>query len=791
MKISEQWLRQWVEPGLSSAELAQLLTMAGLEVATVEAAAGDFRGVVVAEIVAAAAHPGADKLRVCQVNNGTETVQVVCGADNARVGLKAPLARVGAELPGDFRIEQRTLRGEQSRGMLCSEPELGLSGSGYGLMELAVDAPLGADLRSYLELDDQVINLELTPNRADCLGLRGIAREVGVLTRKKVSEPEFNPVNPSVDVSFPVKLENPEACPRYLGRIIKGVDVSRPSPAWMRERLRRSGMRSLDAVVDVTNYVMLELGQPMHAFDLDKLREGIVVRKARADESLLLLDGRTVSLNADTLLITDAAGPLAVAGIMGGADSAVSESTTDIMLEAAFFSPLALAGQARSYSLATESGHRFERGVDYDLQRRAMERASQLLIDIVGGDAGPITEAVAEDQLPVVKSVGLRRERIPRLLGFTLEDEEVERILEGLGLLLNTTGSGWRAKVPSWRFDINIEADLLEELVRIHGYNKLPLRRLRSVQQIKARPEQTLSIRQLRLHLANRDYREAVTYSFIDPAAQALFDPEITPLQVQNPISPELSVMRTSLLPGLVNALRHNVNRQRYRVRLFESGLCFLPGAEGLEQRPSLAAVITGRRLPESWAEQGEQFDFFDAKGDLESLLALADDSAAFRFEPAQRTGLHPGQTAAVWRGEKFLGRVGALHPACQTHYGLGAPVYVFELDLEVLRNRVLPDFKELSRFPEIRRDLAVSVAETVNAAEIVKNIQNISVAYLTNIMLFDMYKGKGIDPKRKSLAFGLTFGDSSRTLSDQDIAKSVDQVIDFLQKTYHAELRE
>ncbi|MCY4426261.1 MAG: phenylalanine--tRNA ligase subunit beta [Halieaceae bacterium] len=791
MKISEQWIRQWVEPGLSSAELAQLLTMAGLEVTTVEAAAGDFRGVVVAEIVAAAAHPGADKLRVCQVNTGSETVQVVCGADNARVGLKAPLARVGAELPGDFRIEQRTLRGEQSRGMLCSEPELGLSASGDGLMELAEDAPLGEDLRSYLDLDDQVINLELTPNRADCLGLRGIAREVGVLTRKKFSEPEFNPVKPSVDVSFPVKLENPEACPRYLGRIIKGVDVSRPSPAWMRERLRRSGLRSIDAVVDVTNYVMMELGQPMHAFDLDKLREGIVVRKARDDESLLLLDGRSVSLNTDTLLISDAAGPLAVAGIMGGADSAVSESTTDLMLEAAFFSPLALAGQARSYGLATESGHRFERGVDYDLQRRAMERASQLLIDIVGGDAGPITEAVAEDQLPTVKPIALRRERIPRLLGFTLENEEVERILEGLGLLLNTTGSGWRAKVPSWRFDINIEVDLLEELVRIHGYDNLPLRRLRSVQYIKARPEQTLCIRQLRLHLANRDYREAVTYSFIDPAAQALFDPEITPLQVRNPISKELSVMRSSMLPGLVNALRYNVNRQRYRVRLFESGLCFLPGAEGLEQRPFLAAVITGRRLPESWAEQGEQFDFFDAKGDLESLLALADDSAAFRFEPAQRTGLHPGQTAAVWRGEKFLGHVGALHPACQAHYGLGAPVYLFELDLEVLRDRVLPEFRELSRFPEIRRDLAVSVDETVNAAEIVKNIQDISVAYLTNIMLFDMYKGKGIDPKRKSLAFGLTFGDSSRTLSDQDIAKSVDQVIDFLQKTYHAELRE
>ena len=791
MKFSEQWLRQWVQPDLSSGELAHLLTMAGLEVGTVTPAAEDFSGVVVGEITAAQPHPEADKLRVCQVSTGTETLQIVCGAANARVGLRAPLAQVGAVLAGGTRIKPVRLRGVESRGMLCAEAELGLSTAAAGLMELAADAPLGEDLRSYLALDDQVFDLDLTPNRADCLGIRGIAREVGALTGCAVGNPEWEPVPETLSAARAVTLENPEACPRYLGRVIKGVDNSRPTPLWMQERLRRSGQRCVDAVVDVTNYVMLELGQPMHAFDLNHLREEIVVRTAEEREELTLLDGRQLTLNAGSLLITDADGPLALAGIMGGARCTVNETTTDVMLESAFFHPRALAGQARSYGLATESCHRFERGVDYNLQRHALERASQLLSEIAGGAVGPITEALASDHLPVTKTVALRRERIPRLLGFELEDAAVERILEDLGLTLTTDSSGWRAEVPSWRFDLAIEADLLEELARISGYENIPVLRPGATLRIRPKREQSLSLRALRRCLAARDYREAVTYSFVDPGGQALFDPETPPLPVQNPISSELSVMRSSLLPGLMNAVRHNVNRQRSRVRLFETGLRFLPGADGLQQRPTLAAVLTGRRWPESWTESGEQVDFYDAKGDLEALLALTAEPATFRFVAAQRPAFHPGQTAALWRGDEMVGHVGALHPSCLTHYDLDTPVLAFEVDLEVLCERALPEFRIPSRFPGIRRDLAVLVQKSVAVAELLEGVRQVAGSELTGLMLFDVYEGEGIDPKRKSLAFGLTFGDASRTLEDRDVSANMDRVIEFLKQTYHAELRE
>ncbi len=790
MKISEQWLREWVSPALDSAELAHQITMAGLEVDAIEPVSAEFSGVIVAEIISAQPHPDADKLRVCQVNTGDETVQVVCGAPNARAGLKAPLARVGAKLPGDFKIKRAKLRGVESQGMLCAEQELGLSEESAGLMELAHEAPVGTDLRDYLDLDDKVIDISITPNRADCLGVIGVAREVALLNSLEVNAPNLAPVAPSIEDTLAISVEAADGCPRYVGRIIRNIDVSRPSPSWLQEKLRRCGIRCIDAVVDVTNYLLLELGQPMHAFDLAKLQGGIVVRPAAPGESLALLDGQTVDVQPGTLLIADQSGPLALAGIMGGKASAVSETTTDIFLESAFFAPNLLAGRARSYGLHTESSHRFERGVDFQLQVAAMERATQLLLEIVGGEAGPVREVVSRADLPSRPDVELRAARIEKVLGFRLATDEVERILRGLGLEVSAGAEGWTCRIPSWRFDIAIEVDLLEELARVYGYNQLPVRHIHADLQMRARPETDLSIRYLRRHLGARGFREAITYSFVDPELQRLFDPELVPVALKNPISAEMAVMRTSLLPGLVSAVVHNVNRQQSRVRLFETGLRFAPGRDALQQVPTLAMVCAGERFAESWSTSAEAVDLFDLKGDLESLLALTRMPSDCAFEAAERAALHPGQTARITRKGQAVGYIGALHPTAGARLGLGMPLYLCEIDLAVLLEGARPEFREISRFPEVRRDLAVVVDKTVPARQLMDAVRAASGTYLTDLRLFDVYTGKGIDPKRKSLALGLTFRDHSRTLDEEVVNLAMGQVVDLLEKNYNAELR-
>ncbi len=795
MNISEQWLREWVSPSLTTEALAHQITMAGLEVDSIEPVAGEFTGVIVAEIISAEQHPDADKLRVCEVSTGSETVQIVCGAPNARVGLKAPLALLGAVLPGDFKIKKAKLRGLESQGMLCAEQELGLSDASDGLMELAADAPVGTDIRDYLQLDDKIIEVDLTPNRADCLSVMGIAREVGLLNDMPVKTLRYEKVSVTCDDTFPVELVAADRCPRYLGRVIKGVDVSRPSPLWMQEKLRRAGVRSIDAIVDVTNYVLQELGQPLHAFDFAKLSGGIVVRTANQGETLELLDGQTIELKTDSMVIADANGPVALAGIMGGQPTAVSESTTDIFLESAFFTPVLLAGKARSYGLHTDSSHRYERGVDFQLQREAIERASQLLLDIVGGEAGPLQEIVSEADLPVFPDVTLRAARIEKMLGFDLESAEVERILTGLGLGVSATDEGWTCTVPSWRFDIAIEADLLEELARVYGYNRLPVSHIHADLVIASKPETELSLRYLRRHLSARGYTEAITYTFIDPKLQRVFDPEISPVALSNPISADMAVMRTSLIPGLVNAVLRNTNRQQPRVRLFETGLRFVPDSEnpgvaGLKQTPTLAMVATGQRFTESWAMPKEAGDFFDLKGDLESLLGLTCSPEDFEFKASSRVALHSGQTASIIHNGEEVGYIGAVHPSVASDLGLNAPLYVCEINQDVILGGKLPEFHELSKFPEVRRDLAVIVDKSLPSAELLANVRSVAGSYLTDLRLFDVYEGKGIDPKRKSLALGLTFRDQSRTLSDEDVNLTVDQVIDSLEKNYNAELR-
>ncbi len=790
MKFSEQWLREWVSPALNTAELAHQLTMAGLEVDAIEPMAAGFSGVVVAQILAAEQHPDADKLQICQVSNGTDIVQVVCGAPNARVGLKVALAKVGAQLPGNLKINLAKLRGVESHGMLCAEKELGLSEVSNGLIELAPDAPLGINLRDYLSLDDSVIEISVTPNRADCLGIAGIAREVGLLNSLPVRTPAVTSVPMSVDDTVSISVHASDCCPRYVGRVIKGVDISRPSPLWLQEKLRRGGMHSIDAVVDITNFLLLELGQPMHAFDLDKVRGGIEVRKAAPGESIELLDGQTIALRPDTLIIADREGPLAMAGIMGGKPSAVSASTSDIFLEVAFFAPNTLAGKARSYGLHTDSSHRFERGVDFLLQVPAMERATQMLLDIVGGEAGPIREVASQDHLPSRCDVILRAARIEKVLGFALAATEVERILSGLGLGVVATADGWTCAIPSWRFDLAIEADLLEELARVYGYNRLPVTHIRADLVMQAKPEAGLSVRHLRRHLSARGYREAITFSFVDPKLQRLFDPEREPVALSNPMSAELAVMRTSLLPGLVSAVVHNTNRQQPRVRFFETGLRFIPEDSGLLQIPTLAMVCTGLRFAESWTVAGEHSDFFDLKGDVESLLALTNTSGDYVFEPTSHPAFHPGQSAALTRKGQAVGFVGALHPAVGGQLGLNVPLYLCEIELEVLLESVIPQFKGLSKFPEVRRDIAVVVDKSVSAAQVMDTVRLAAGTYLTDLRLFDVYTGKGIDPKRKSLALGLTFRDQSRTLGDEDVNLTIGQVIDLLEKNYNAELR-
>lgn len=789
MKISESWLREWVNPSITTDELVAQLTMAGLEVDAVESVAGDFTGVIVGEIVECEQHPDADKLRVTKVAGLPDgPTQVVCGAANARVGIKIPFATIGAELPDNFHIKKAKLRGVESFGMLCGQTELKAGDDDSGLWELAADAPVGKNIRDYLNLDDKIIEIELTPNRSDCLSLKGIAREVGVLNRTSVKFPEIKTARVAVNDQFPVTLSAGAACSRYVGRVIRNIDISRPSPAWLQDKLTRAGLRSIDAVVDVTNYVLIELGQPMHAFDLNKLSSAIDVRVAKQGEKILLLDGQEVALNSDTLVIADSKGPLAIAGVMGGKNSAVSETTRDLFLESAFFNPLAIAGRARSYGLHTDSSHRFERGVDYNLQLDAIERATELLLDIVGGEAGPI-QHVTNEHLPQTRQVRLRKARIVSGLSLQMDDAQVVDIMTRLGLeLISQDSDSWLFKVPSYRFDISIEADLLEELARVYGYNRLPTRVLAKPIEMAEHKEADFPITRLRRQLVGRGYQEAITFSFIEPSFSKLFDPTTEPVALKNPISADLSVMRTSLMPGLVNLLINNLNRQQNRVRLFETGLRFVPASNGLVQEACLAGLIYGESLPESWSNTKDTVDFYDLKGDLESVLNLL--GVDYRFESASHSALHPGQTAQLIIGGKLAGVLGALHPSLQQTLGIPGKVYLFELTLGSLAQARVPVFSSLSRFPEVRRDLALLLDRSLPVSELLGAVRSQAGECLTDLKVFDVYMGKGIDPQRKSIAIGLTFRHPSRTLTEDEINASVDTVVRHLQEKYSASLR-
>lgn len=799
MKFSESWLREWVNPSISTQQLVAQLTMAGLEVDAVEPVAGSFSGVVVGEITEIKAHPDAEKLRICAVAGHPEGLkQVVCGAPNAQAGIKVPFATIGAVLPGDFKIKKAKLRGVESLGMLCGQTELAAGDDDTGLWVLPAEAPVGQDLRDYLLLDDNIIDVDLTPNRGDCLSLRGLAREVGVLNSTDVTAPQIDPVQAQVKDTFNVVVADKDACPSYAGRIIRGVDTAAPTPHWMVEKLRRAGVRSIDAIVDVTNYVLLELGQPMHAFDLKKLSGEICVRYAKPAEQITLLNDQEVALQGDTLVIADSTGAIAIAGVMGGASTAVSSSTKDIFLESAFFSPRVLAGKARDYGLHTDASHRYERGVDHRLQVTALERATHLIVSIAGGLPGP-SSVTAHTQKQAPGTIVLRKKRLAALLGATIADDQVLDMLQRLGLSLvethrETGAESWGFSVPSYRFDLTIEEDLVEEVARVYGYDQLPTRAPRFNVNLPALGEHSPPPSELKAQLVGRGYQEVITYSFIDPELQQAFDTGFKPVQLQNPISSEMSTMRTTLVPGLIGVLKTNLSRQKNRIKCFETGLRFRSEdgrTETLSQEPSVAGLIYGNRAEVSWAAKPAESDFFDLKGDLESLLAVCAKGKACSFKAHSDVAyMHPGRTAAVYVEDELAGYIGALHPATQKALGIPKAVYIFELSLDRVLGRELPAFKELSRFPAVSRDLAFEVGKTLSLVELEQAIKSAAGERLTHLKLFDEYRGEGVDPKRKSLAFNLTFQHSSRTLKDDEINASVASVVSRLEEGFNATLR-
>lgn len=795
MKFSEAWLREWVNPAIDTATLSEQLSMAGLEVDAIEKVAADFSGVLVGEVVSCARHPDADKLQITQVNIGQdELLDIVCGAANCRQGLKVAVATVGAVLPGDFVIKKAKLRGQPSNGMLCSLSELGMADSSDGIIELPENAPVGQNIRDYLQLDDHTIEVDLTPNRADCLGIKGLAREVAVLNALEVTEPVFPAVNITLFEQRNIHLQAAEACPRYLGRVIRNINTQAATPLWMVEKLRRSGIRSIDPVVDITNYVLLELGHPMHAFDLDKLTGDIQVRFATAGEKLVLLDENEVTLNTETLVIADQEKALAIAGIFGGLASGVTVTTRHVFLESAFFSPLAIAGKARQYGLHTDASHRYERGVDPQLQRTAMERATALLLEIVGGEAGPVVEAVSEAHLPAIASISLTEQKLSRILGINIEKSQVSAIFQRLGLSVMETVDGWQVKVPGYRFDIAIAEDLIEEVARVYGYNNIP--NVAPVADLRMRKfdESVLNIHQIRQLLVDRGYQEAITYSFVDPKIQQVLFPQQQGLVLPNPISADMSVMRLNLWPGLLQAVQYNQNRQQQRIRLFEYGLKFIPDEQaenGVCQTPVLGGVIIGSVSNEHWAMENRPVDFYDLKGDIEALLALTSATEAFRFVPAEHNALHPGQTAALYRENQVVGYLGTLHPEAERKLGIKGKAYLFELELGALGKREIAQAQELSKYPSNRRDLAIVVKNEVAFADILSAIKKVSGNQLVELKLFDVYTGAGVPSGYKSLAIALTLQDKARTLEDKDIQLVINQVIEVLVSDFNAMLRE
>ncbi|WP_024301951.1 phenylalanine--tRNA ligase subunit beta [Pseudogulbenkiania sp. MAI-1] len=785
MQFSEQWLRSWVNPSLNTDELSYLLTMAGLEVEEVNAAAPAFSGVVIAEVKEVVKHENADRLRVTKVDAGTgELIQIVCGAPNVAVGLKVPCALPGAVLPGDFKIKPTKMRGVESGGMLCSGKELGVPDEADGLLVLPADAPVGMSIRDYLALDDSLFTLKITPNRADCLSIKGLAREVAALTDSALQAVAITPVVPAHDQTVPVRIDAPQGCGRYIGRVVKGVNAAAPTPDWMKRRLERSGLRSISAIVDVTNYILLELGQPMHAFDLAKLDGAINVRMARAGEKLVCLNEQEVELAENLLVIADDAKPLAIAGIMGGLESGVTTASQDVFLESAFFAPEMIAGKARELGFGSDSSYRFERGVDFQQQRDAIERATALIIEICGGEAGPLTEALG--QLPQRQAVAVRSARVNKVLGLELASEAIAGIFTRLGLNFDTTAEGFAVAAPVFRFDIAIEEDLIEEVARVYGYDAIPSDAPRSRMKMLPLPETRRPREQIRQQLAARDYQEVVTYAFVDERWERDFAGNADPVKLINPIAAQMSVMRSTLLGGLVDVLVGNVNRKQPRVRVFEVARTFHKSAEGFAQPEKIAGLAWGSRLPEQWGAKTERVDFFDVKADVEALL----HPHQAEFRKAAHPACHPGRCAEIFLAGQLVGVIGELHPQWVQQYDLPSAPVVFELEYAVVEAQRHVKARQVSKFQPVRRDLALVVDEEVEVGAMLASFRQAASEIVSEIALFDVYRGKGIPEGKKSLAFRILLQDQTKTLTDTEVEEVVSVLLEAVSANHGATLR-
>ena len=789
MKISERWLREWIDPPLSSEQLAEQLTMAGLEVESTSSLRPDWGVVVAGRVNSVLPHPASDELKICKVDAGTGVViQVVCGACEVKAGRVYALALPGARLADGGVLEARPIRGVQSAGVLCSRAELGLGDEAAQLLELDAGTAPGASLIQTLALDDCVFEIALTPNRGDCLSIRGIAREVSVLNDLAVRRPNIEPVASSAESCRLIHLRAPQACPRYLGRVIEDIDFGRPTPVWITERLRRSDVRGINIVVDITNYVMLELGQPMHAFDNDRLRGDISVRWAGPDEGLKLLDGQELRLAEDTLVIADASGPVALAGIMGGFETAVGPTSRRVFLESAFFAPEYVLGRGRRYGLQTDASQRFERGVDPSLPSQAIERATELLLEYCGGRAGPVTQASSNEHLSVPAPILLRMERMRAVLGIQVERDTAMGILTRLGFRAQPLPQGLEITAPPHRFDVALEADLIEEVARIHGYERIPGQRPGGrLHMHRGLPDPRLPA--WRRILADRGYFEAMTYSFTDEVLQRRMLGEHEPVRLRNPISAELGVMRMSLWPGLLQAVRHNLNRQQVRVRLFEIGRVFGTGGD-LRQDLNVAGLSYGNIYEEQWDRNNRLCDFYDIKGDLEAILAEVDRNRPVEYRPAAHPAGQPGQTAEIIFNKQMVGVIAALHPGILSELGINGPVFAFELSVGGIASRGRPQFENFSRFPSMRRDLALVVDRNIPVADILAAVQGCAEDLVNNLELFDVYEGEGIDLGKKSLALGLTFQKSSSTLTDAEVEAALARIVGAVQRKFGAKLR-
>ena len=791
MKFPESWLRTLVNPPISSSELAHSLTMAGLEVEAVESAAPDFNKVVVAEILAVNKHPNADRLNICQVSVdesiNKESLQIVCGASNVIVGAKVPCALIGARLP-NMVIKRAKVRGVDSFGMLCSANELGITEEAEGLLLLPKDAPTGEDFRNYYDLDDKLFTLNLTPNRADCLGILGIAREVAAISSEKLILPEINLVKAGNSDALAVCIDEPDVCPLYCGRVIRDIDLGASTPTWMIRRLERCGIRPINAVVDVTNYVMLEIGQPLHAFDMEKITDkfsGIIhVRYANSGEKLQLLNGEEILLQPDMLLISDETKPLALAGIMGGDESKVDLGATDLFLESAFFLPKVIAGKHTQLGISSDSAHRFERGVDFGATRIAMERATGLIIDICGGYSGPITEIKGE--LPKRKSIPLREERVRRILGIKLELSKITEILQRLQFDFSVKNTTFDVTPPTYRFDLAIEEDLIEEIARIYGYHNIPAGLPNVNVNILPYAEAVRTPMELRKICVTRDYQEVTNYAFVDVEWERNYSNNSSPVMLKNPISSQLNAMRSNLVGGLISNLKFNLNRKQTRVRIFEVGSCFLKEAGCYAQSEKLGGLCYGGIVAEQWGSSDRNTDFYDVKSDIEALFW----PEVINFEITAHPALHPGKSSQILMGGEMAGWIGELHPKLQQESALPQPVILFELDLDILTKRTVSKAGKIPKYPSVRRDIAVIVADNISVSSILQSMNGLNSPIILEIALFDIYRGNGVDNGKKSLAFRVLLQDTKKTLTDDEADSVTKRLIKILENKFEAKLR-